>query len=166
MLIFVYIRVCLCFVYKIPNPLPSQSFNPTEEPLPDPLAAVASIATATFWAHLVQPGARPQAQTWISAFWVEIPPPILPLLSPSVLRIWVSLAKSIPTPQPLLPSRRKTKSPHITNKNTNNLKSYWTARSKNLAVFICIYVSQKLPRKYGANFKSGKFPVNQKPRFA
>ena len=63
------------------------------------------------------------AQTWISVFLVAIPPPTLPLLWPSALRIWVSLAKSMPMPPwPHHPSRRKTKSPHITNKNTNNLE--------------------------------------------
>ena len=63
------------------------------------------------------------AQTWISVFWVAIPLLTLPLLWPSALRIWVSLAKSMPMPPwPHHPSRRKTKSPHITNKNTNNLE--------------------------------------------
>ena len=63
------------------------------------------------------------AQTWISVFWVAIPLPTLPLLWPSALRIWVLLAKSMPMPPwPHHPSRRKTKSPHITNKNTNNLE--------------------------------------------
>ena len=81
---------------------------------------------------------------------VATPLPTPPLLWPSALRIWVSLAKSMPTPLwPRHPSRRRTKSPHITNKNTNNLKNTkFLFIPRILYVYRTSYLSKLNPKKF------------------